>query len=383
MIKRKTIYSILFIITPYLLFIIINSNNSSVKADKNEIKIAAIFAKSGIAAKTHQHQFNSARLAVNLINRNGGILGKKIRLIELDNKSTPIGSKVAAQKAVAEKVIAVIGCSRSSNSIAAALVLQKAKIIMISTGSTNPKVTKIGNYIFRVCFLDTLQGQIMANFARNNLKSKTAVVLTNTTHSYSIDLSKFFIKQYKKLGGTILWQKDYIENMSDYSDTLKKVKLLAPDILYIPAYAKDSGQIMRQARSMGIKSIFLGGDGWGTEIFVYAQTAINNSYMTDHWFKGINKKNSKLFVKRFKTQFKMNPDSGAALTYDAINLLSKAIRRSRSFDRKVIRNKLSGTKNFHGITGKFSLDKNRNPVKPAVIMKLKNKEYYFIKLIRP
>lgn len=379
--KKSILIYLIFFIT--ITCIILNKSENITAKKNNTIKIAAIFAKSGIAKLTHQQQFNSAQLAVEEINRKGGILGRKIELIELDNQSTPIGSKVAAQKAVRQNVIAVIGCSRSSNSLAAAPVLQKAKIIMISSGSTNPKVTLVGNYIFRVCFIDTLQGQIMANFVYNNLKGKTSVVLTNTTHTYSQDLSKYFIQRYNKLGGKILWHQYYIENMSDYSEILTKVKTLSPDTLYIPGYAKDSGQIMRQARHMGIKSIFLGGDGWGTEIFDYAHASINNSYMTDHWFHGLKRNISRQFVKKYKRAYKMIPDSGAALTYDAVKILAYAIKKAQSLETNFIQNQLSKTKNFEGITGKITFDKNRNPIKPAVITKLKNRKYYFIKLIKP
>jgi branched-chain amino acid transport system substrate-binding protein len=369
---------------PVALLLILGSNVLNSRSHKNEtIKIAIILPKTGVGVQDFQEMFNGARLAVDQINSKGGIFNRKIELIELDNMTTPIGSKNAAQKAVTQKVIAVIGCSRSSNSLAAAPVLQKAKIIMISPDSTNPKVTQVGNYIFRACFLDTMQGKIMANFARNNLKSKTAVVLTNTTHSYSIDLSKFFIKQYKKLGGKMLWQADYIENMSDYTNILKKVKKLKPNIIYLPGYITDSGLIMQQARKIGINSIFLGGDGWSSEIFNKGKDAVNGSYKTDHWFIGIDRRESKILVKKYRTQFKENPGAGAALTYDALSLLINAIKKSHSFNTEKIRKTLAVTKNFRGVTGKITFDKYRNPVKPAVIQKLMNNRFIFIKSVKP
>ena len=160
------------------------------------IKIAVIFAKTGRAATVQENIFKAVQLAEEEINANGGILGKEIEFIEIDNQSTSIGAKIAAEEAVLLNVIAVIGCARSSNSLAAAPILQEARIIMISPGSTNTDVTLIGDYIFRVCFIDSLQGKIMANFAINDLKSKSAIVLTNITYNYSMELSEYFINQY-------------------------------------------------------------------------------------------------------------------------------------------------------------------------------------------
>ena len=349
----------------------------------NMIKIAVILAKTGAAAITHENMFKVMQLAEEEINANGGILGREIEIIEIDNQSTSIGAKNAAETAVLSDVIAVIGCARSSNSLAAAPILQKAGIIMISPSSTNPEVTLVGDYIFRICFLDSLQGKIMANFAINELNCRSAVVLTNTSYSYSMDLSEYFIKQYIALGGEILWVGDFIENMSDFSSLLSGIKELNPDVIYLPAYVRDSGFIIRQAREMGISSVFLGGDGWGPEIFEYGLDDVNGSYLTDHWYYELDRNNSMEFVRKFEDKFNTRPSSGSALTYDAISILLYAIEQAGTFDSETIRKHLAIIEDFNGITGDISFDENGNPIKSAVILKLENNERVFVKYIEP
>ncbi len=360
------------------------AGNEVIETDSESIKIAVIFAKSGPADLSERQMFQAASFAFEEINNLGGILGKKIEVIEIDNMSSSIGAKLAAEQAVSINVTAVIGCGRSSDSIAAGNILQEAKIIMISPVSTNPDVTLLGDYIFRVCFADNLQGRIMANFAINDLYMHNAVVLINKTYIYSSELSEYFINRFKELGGEILWEGHFIENMSDFSSILTKVKELEPEIIYLPAYPRDSGYIIRQARGMGILSIFLGGDGWGSDgFFTYGKDSIEGSYLTDHWYYDLDEESSRNFVSKFIEKFNEIPDSGAALTYDAVYILADALIRANSLDTTKIRNFLAKTENFNGITGSITFDENGDPIKPAVIMKIENNERVFIKTIEP
>jgi branched-chain amino acid transport system substrate-binding protein len=186
-----------------------------------------------------------------------------LEVIELDNSSNSIGSKQAALKAVELDVVAVIGAAWSSHSLAIAPVLQQAQIPMISPISTNPKVTFIGNFIFRVCFIDPFQGEVMAQFAYRDLKARTAIILTNVNSDFSIGLAEFFEKSFIQSGGKVLWEGEYKEKAIDFSTTLKKVRLLQPNVVFVPGYIQDSALIIKQAKKMEIRSIFIGGDGWG------------------------------------------------------------------------------------------------------------------------
>ena len=235
------------------------------------VKIAAIFAKTGDAATPNLMYFYGARLAVDEINRKGGLLGKPVELVELDNTSTALGSKAAAEQAVRNGVHAVIGGSRSSYALAMAQVLQEAGIPMISPTATIPELTLTGDYIFRTCFLDSFQGSVMASFALRDLKAKTAVVLTNTGNKYSIGLAKVFIEEYRKAGGKVLMEGEYLEDVTDFKSLLIQVNKLKPKVVFIPGYSKDTGHIMKTTSEMGIKLQYLGGDGWiGDFIFQHA-----------------------------------------------------------------------------------------------------------------
>ncbi|MCK7505107.1 MAG: ABC transporter substrate-binding protein [Desulfobacterales bacterium] len=166
--------------------------------------------------------FYAARFAVEEINKKGGLLGKSLELIEIDNQSTALGSKAAAEQAVKNGASAIIGGSRSSYALAMAPVLQAAKVPMISPTATIPELTLTGDCIFRVCFVDDFQGAVMAAFAIRDLKAKTAVVLTNTGNKYSMNLAKVFVQQYKKDGGKILMEGEYLEDVTDFRALLER-----------------------------------------------------------------------------------------------------------------------------------------------------------------
>ncbi len=228
------------------------ADNLYADTKKTAATVAAIYSKTGNAAYGSEFALTSIRLAVRGLNQDGGLLGRKIELIEMDNASTPLGSKKAAEKAVEMGVVAVIGPSRSSHSLGAAPVLQKAGIPMIASDSTNPDVTKVGNYIFRACFIDPFQGKVMATFAVRDLNAKTAVVLTNAGQKYSRGLAEFFIRSFRELGGNVLWEGKYLKETANFAPLIAKVKELAPDVVFVPGYAKDSGFIIREAVKAGV-----------------------------------------------------------------------------------------------------------------------------------
>jgi branched-chain amino acid transport system substrate-binding protein len=265
------------------------------------VKVAAIFAKTGDAAAPNLMYLYGARFAVDELNSRGGVLGSKIELVEIDNQSTALGSRAAAEQAVREGVIAVIGGSRSSYALAMAPVLQEAKIPMISPTATMPELTDSGDYIFRACFLDDFQGGVMASFAVRDLKAGTAVVLTNTGNKYSMGLAGVFIRNYSKSGGKVLLEAEYLEGVTDFPALLKRVQKLKPKVVFVPGYGKDTGLIMKTAAGMGIKLKYLGGDGWSEEtIYQFAGDAVEGSYSCTNWNKGSPDRLSRRFVKGFE-----------------------------------------------------------------------------------
>jgi branched-chain amino acid transport system substrate-binding protein len=348
------------------------------------IKIAAIFAKTGIAAEDNLPSLQFVALAVEEINRQGGILGRKVLVIEIDNQSTPLGSKEAALQAVRLNVTAVIGPDWSSHCMAAAPVLQEAGIPMISPLATSPEVTRVGDYIFRVCFTDPFQGKIMAYFAKADLKAKTAVILTNISSDYSIGLAAVFKKTSEEIGLKILGEDNYTEKEIDFSGMLKKVQVRPPDVIFVPGYSRDSAFLIKQARKMGIKSVFLGGDGWGRDMYNYAGNLIEGNYFSSHWHRDVAFPRVKQLKIDFRKKYGTDMRDSMPLPYDAVIILADAMRRSNSLDRKKIRDALASTKNFLGATGSITFDENRDPLnKDAVIIKFDQATTVFVKSFKP
>ncbi len=349
------------------------------------VKVAAIFAKTGDAAAPNLMYLYGARFAVEEINRKGGLLGRRVELVEIDNQSTALGSKAAAEQAVREGVTAVIGGSRSSFALALAPVLQAAKIPMISPSATIPEFTHAGDYIFRACFVDDFQGAVMAAFAIRDLKAGTAVVLTNTGNKYSMGLARVFVQQYRKAGGHVLLHGEYLEDVTDFPVLLKQVRKLNPKVVFVPGYGIDTGLIMKTAAGMGIRLQYLGGDGWSEEmIYQYAGDAVEGSYCCTSWNKNSPDRLSRKFVECFEKSYGKILSYTPPLTYDSFMLLADAVRRAGSLDHARIRDALASTRGFRGVTGEITFDANRNPVnKPAVILRYEKGATVYVKTVRP
>jgi branched-chain amino acid transport system substrate-binding protein len=348
------------------------------------VRIVAIFSQTGIAAAHNEPLIPMVQLAVEEINRTGGIQGRPIQLILLDNQSTPIGSRMAAQEAVRLKATAVVGAHWSSHSLAMAPVLQQAGIPMISPGSTNPEVTRIGNYIFRACFLDSFQGVAMATFACQDLKARTAIVVRNIDEAYSMTLAGFFKKAFIDDGGQVLLDDGYRGKAIDFSEIIEKIKRQRPDVIYLPGYTRDSGLFIKQAVKMGVKSVFLGGDAWD-EIEQIAGDAINGSYQSAPWHPQVPFPKSVYLQNLYRRKFMRDIDNvSAPLAYDAVMLLANAMKRADSLDGADIRRALAQTDNFEGATGIFSFDANGDPKnKDVIIIQFKEGRGIFYKTIRP
>jgi branched-chain amino acid transport system substrate-binding protein len=348
-----------------------------------KIKVGSIFAKSGPATIGGQSAIEGIRFAVQELNDNGGVRGKQIQIVEIDNQSTALGSKLAAEKAVEEDVVIVFGANWSSHSIAMAPVLQRARIPMISPFSTNPDVTQVGDYIFRVCFIDPFQGRIMASFATRHLKAKTAAILTNASGRYSEGLSEYFRQHFVFLGGKVVFSADYLYNTEDFTIHLKEIVKLKPDVVFVPGHIIDSGRIIKQSRGMGIKVPILGGDGWGDAMYDHAGAALDDAYYSDHWHENNENAKSLRFVKNFREEFKSKENAGTALAYDAVYLFADAAARASSLDPTEIRNALAKTDQFEGITGRISFNEFGDPIKPAVIWKYLQGKSMYIKTVEP
>jgi branched-chain amino acid transport system substrate-binding protein len=350
------------------------------------VVVVGIFAETGIAATNNRPHIEVVRLAVEDVNKSGGLLGHPMDFRILDNKSTPIGSNLAAQQAVSLDATAVIGAAWSSHSLQVAPVLQKAKIPMITGSATNPKVTRFGNYIFRACFIDSFQAKAMARFARSGLGAQTAIVLEIANEEFSLTLAELFVHSFEAYGGEVLLKGSYQNDAVDFSGLLRKIQRLQADVIYAPGYGRDVGLLIKQAKEMGVNLTFLGADGWGGSlIYDTGGDALEGCFQTAHWHYGVRLPKSISLQQRYEKKYgKQIPHMNAPLNYDAVMLLADAVRRAGSLDRPAIRDALAETRGFEGATGTITLDEHGDPLnKPVVILKLGKHAPNYFKTIQP
>lgn len=356
------------VLSLFVLLCLPQSGVTAPLATPEPVRIGAIFSTSGFAAEHNRPMLEMVELATRELNEHGGILGRPVELVVLNNGSTPIGSLLAATRAVRLGINAVIGAHWSSHSLIIAPILQQAGIPMITPGSTNPEITIGRDYVFRICFLDSQQGTAMARFARNNLQADTAVLFTNIDEDYSVTLASYFRQSFISGGGTILGELTYREKEVDFSPMLKRLKTLKPAVVYLPGYTTDSGLIIRQARKMGLSTIFLGGDAWAN-IESVSSDSTDGSFLSIPWHPDLNFDGSKKLKETLTKYGKWPPEnSSTPLAYDAVMILADAIRRAGTLNSKSIRDALAATKGFPGATGKIEFDHNGDPLHKAIII---------------
>ncbi|CAM4521355.1 MULTISPECIES: ABC transporter substrate-binding protein [Paenibacillus] len=358
-----------------------NSANSASggNAAGDTIKIGADLELTGGQASFGDSASKGAQLAVDQINAAGGILGKQLELVVADNASKSEEATQAAQKLITnDKVVTIIGASTSTNTLGIVPVATEKKIPLVAVGATNPKVTvdersgDVNEWVFRAAFIDPFQGQVMANFASNNLSAKTAVIYTDTSSDYSKGLQKFFEETFKANGGEILSQESYQQKDSDFKAVLTRIKEANPDVIYLPGYYEEVGKIVKQAREMGITVPFLGGDGWDSPQLaeIAGAAALENTYMSNHYSPEDTATEVTTFVDAYKeANGGAVPDGMAALGYDALKLVADAITRAGEADPAKIKDALAATKDLQLATGKITLNETHDPVKAAVVLK--------------
>ncbi|HEV7920417.1 MAG TPA: ABC transporter substrate-binding protein [Thermoanaerobaculia bacterium] len=342
-------------------------------------------ALTGSEAAFGQATLQGAQLAAEEINAAGGVLGKKIRLIvEDDQGRAQEAASVVTKLVTGDNVIAVIGENSSNQSLAAAPICQGAKVPMISPSSTNPDVTKKGDYIFRVCFTDPYQGKALATFVRNNLKLETAAILRDTKNDYSVGLAQFFKESFEQLGGRVIEQKDYSGGDNDFRPQLTAIRQARPQMVFIPGFYTDVGQIAIQARDLGITQPLVGGDGWDSPTVIeIGGKAVDGCYFSDHYFVGEPRPAVQKFVAEINRRSGKNPDANSALGYDAVRIFAEAATRVGSLDRAAIRNQLAATKDFQGVSGVITMGPTRDPIKPVAMIRIMNGKTEFAGWIQP
>jgi len=351
------------------------------------IKVGVYGDLTGQTSSFGQSTKNGSQMAADEINAAGGINGRQIQLVIEDDQGEPGKAATVVGKLVnQDQVRALIGEVASSNSLAAAPTAQEAKVPMISPSSTNPKVTQIGDYIFRVCFIDPFQGEVMAKFAANTLKAKRAAILFDSNSDYSKGLIQFFKQSFvDKLGGTIVAEQAYAQRDRDFTGQLTQIRSANPDVIYVPGYYQEVGVISKQAKQLGINAPLLGGDGWDSpQLWDLGGEALNGNYISNHYSVDDPSPVIQDFVKRYKAKYNgIAPDALAALAYDAMMVLADSIKRAGGTECTKLRDAIAQTANFKGITGVISLNADRNAVKPAVVLELRDHKFVYKETIQP
>jgi branched-chain amino acid transport system substrate-binding protein len=362
-----------------------SSSSASTGVQGEEIVIGHFGSLTGNTATFGKSTDNGIKMAFEEINAKGGVLGKKLKLVTEDDASKTEQVPGVVQKLINQSnVLALLGEVASSRSLAAAPLAQEAKVPMISPSSTNPKVTEQGDYIFRTCFIDPFQGTVMAKFAKSKLKATKAAVLTDSANDYSKGLSEFFTAEWTKSGGKIVATASYIEGDKDFQSQLTKIKAANPDVIYVPGYYTEVGNIAVQARRLGIKQVLMGGDGWDSpKLFEVGKDAVQGCYFSNHYSAQSKAPKVVKFVTDYKAKYGAIPDALAAVAYDAAYIVADAITRAGEADRTKLRDALATTKDFAGVTGTISIDKDRNAVKPAVVLKVVGTEGQYVETVNP
>ncbi len=343
------------------------------KDAKGPVVIGEVGSMTGTEATFGTSSDRGIQLAVTETNAAGGIKGRQVQIIALDDEGKPEEAATAATRLIAsEHVTALLGEVASTRSLFMAPKAQAAKVPMVSPSSTNEKVTAVGDYIFRACFIDPFQGYVMAKFATDNLKIKKAAILRDVRNDYSVGLAKVFTDNFTKLGGEITANESFSSGDVDFKAQLTNMKNTHPDALYVPGYYTDVGLIARQAREVGITGPLLGGDGWDSEkLYEIGGAALDGSYFSNHYSVDDPSPRIQEFVTKFKKAYAGQvPDSLAAQAYDAAGMLMDAMKRSAELTGPSIRDALAQTKNYQGVTGDITMDEKRNATKAAVVLKI-------------
>ena len=326
------------------------------------------------------------QLAVETLNVAGGVLGKKIELLTEDNQSKAGETSNVVNKLISKDgAVAILGEVASSRSLEAAPICQQNGIPMVTPASTNPKVTETGDNIFRVCFIDPFQGTVMANFVTKTLKAKKVAVFTDVKSDYSKGLAKFFKEGFLKTGGQIVAELDFNGGDKDFKAQLTAIKSAAPDAVFVPGYYTDVALIAIQARQLGLTVPLCGGDGWESQTLLdIGKDAVEGHYFSTHYASDAATPAITAFVDAYKKRYNGKvPDAMAALGYDSAMFLVDAIKRAGTTDSKALRDALAATKEFAAVTGKISINAQRDAVKSAVILQIKDGKFKYLETVAP
>lgn len=357
----------------------VSCGGNQTQEESSTIKVGGMGPLTGSAAMYGTTIEKGAKLAFEEINNNGGVLGKKLEYISLDEKADPIEAVNAYNKLVDEGVVAILGSVTSKPTLAVAELAAQEGMPMITPTGTQINITDAGPNVFRVCFTDPYQGSTLAKFAKDKLNAKTAAVMVNTSSDYSDGIANAFIEQAKKEGIEIVAKEGYSDGDKDFKAQLTKINGENPDILMVPEYYELSALIATQAREIGMKSTFVGPDGWDGIIGALdpsAYSVVDNSYFTNHYSAEDSSEKVQSFLKKYREKYNEEPTAFSALAYDNVYILKNAIEKAGTTNKEDLVKAIKAS-DMDGITGYLTFDEKNNPIKAVTIIKVKDGKYIF------
>ncbi|HET6889898.1 MAG TPA: ABC transporter substrate-binding protein [Pyrinomonadaceae bacterium] len=347
----------------------------------DNVRVGVFMSLTGTTANFGISSTNGIKMAAEEVNKAGGINGKQIELLVQDDRSDASEAATIVTKFVTQdQVHAILGEVASSRSIAAAPIAQNAKIPMLTPSSTNPEVTRKGDFIFRSCFIDPIQGAAIAQFAAKTLGAKRAAIMVDRKNDYSTGLEKNISDTFTRLGGQMVATTSYQEGDQDFNAQLTSIRGANPEVIFVPGYYNDVGLIAKQARERGLTVPLVGGDGWDSaQLYAIGGSALNGSFFTNHYSPFDTDPKVQTFVNNYRSRYGSVPDALAATAYDAAHIMFDAVKRAKSLAGSDIRDALAATKAFPGVTGQVTFNENRDAVKPIVVIEIKDGGTYTVR----
>ena len=336
------------------------------------IKIGAFLSLTGATASYGVSAHNAIKLATEETNRAGGINGKKVELVvEDDHSNTQEVPGIVTRLIKEEKVHALLAEPVSTRAMAAAPIAQANRVVMISSAAVKPELTMQGDYIFRACFISSTEGEAIAKFAIDKLKAKRAAIILDPQNDYAVVLAKYFSDSFTKLGGHIGGQETYQANDRNLTAQFIALSTIKPDVVFAPGFYTTAPLIARTMKQQRIKATLIGSDGWDSPDLVQGGSEpFDGVYFANHFWVGSDDPLVKKFVSDYKTVYGMIPDAGAATAYDAARLLFDAFKRAGTTESRAVRDALAATKDFPGVTGRITIDAQRNAQVPVYMLKI-------------
>jgi branched-chain amino acid transport system substrate-binding protein len=352
---------------------------------EDTIKIGEYASLTGKEAAYGDTSHKGTLLASEEINARDGVLGRKLELISEDNQSKQGESATVVKKLISrDKVVAILGEVASIRSLEAAPVIQNARIPMITPSSVNSRITEVGDCIFRVCFVDSFQGNVLARFVQEKLKVRRVAILTSVSNAYSVGMTNIFKARFTAGGGTVVAEQKYSEGDKDFRAQLTAVKAAGADAIFASGYYTEAALICVQARQLGLNLPIFGGDGWDAPpLLEIGGAAMEGTYFSTHYSPDNPSPEVQNFNRRYQARWDAMPDAWAALGYDSAMVLADAITRAGAAAPAKIRDALAATRDFPAVTGRITIDAQRNASKTAVILTIKGGKYQFVTSVAP